>query len=97
MTTRRAIRKRMQKRFRVGDVVTWGHGLVSHRVIAVHANGVVVDTTSTGIGRSDDLGRLVMLIEFAPGSHSHRCPGPPRHSDLPPDRPQRRRVGVEEA
>lgn len=86
MTTRRAIRKRMRRKFRVGDVVTWGHGFIAHRVIAVHADGVVVDTTSVGIGRLDDEGRRVMLIEFAPGSRSYRCPGPPRHSDLEPDK-----------
>jgi hypothetical protein len=86
MATRRAIRKRMRNKFQVGDVVTWGHGLVSHRVIAVQPSGVVVDTTSAGVGRSDDAGRLVMFIEFASGSRSDRCPGPPRHSNLEPDR-----------
>ena len=75
--TRRAIRKRLRRKFRAGDLVTWGLGLVWHPVLRVERLGVVVDTTSSGVGRQED-GRLVMLIEFAPGSRSRRCPGPPR-------------------
>lgn len=84
MPTRRAIRKSMRGKFRVGDVVTWGRGVLAHRVLWVVDLGVWVDTTSTGLGRPMD-GRLAMLIEFAPGSKSWRCPGPPRHSNLIPD------------
>ena len=85
MPTRRAIRKKATNKFAVGDVITWGLGLVAHRVIGVTARGVIVDTTSSGYGRLSD-GRRTLMIEFAPGSRSNRCPGPPRHSDLEPDR-----------
>lgn len=42
----RAQRKRARKQFAVGDVVTWGTGLISHRVVEVTDRGCVVDVTS---------------------------------------------------
>ncbi len=78
MSTRRATRKKMATKFAIGDLVTWGNGSVSHPVVAVVPTGVIVDTTSSGFGAHDKQGRLTMLIEFAPSSRSHRCPGPPR-------------------
>ena len=42
----RAERKKAQKQFKVGDVVTWGSGTISHRVVAVTERGVVVDVTA---------------------------------------------------
>lgn len=42
----RAQRKKAMKAFKVGDVVTWGDGLCSHRVVEVTVRGVVVDVTS---------------------------------------------------
>ena len=42
----RAQRKKAQKQFKVGDVVTWGGASCSHRVVEVTARGVVVDVTS---------------------------------------------------
>ena len=76
--TRRAERKRLRRKFKVGDLVTWGAGRVAHPVIDVTALGVVVDSTASGFGHADRHGRLTMLIEFAPGSRSHHSPGPPR-------------------
>lgn len=84
MPTRRATRKKMRPKFKVGDVVTWDLGLVSHRVIEVRKDGVVVDSTSASYGKIKN-GRRYMLIAFAPASKSKRCPGPPRHSKLKPD------------
>jgi hypothetical protein len=86
MPTRRAVRKKLGKKFQVGDVVTWGYGLISHRVAEVTSTGVYVDTTSQNFGQPIADGRRRMFIEFSPGSKSHRCPGPPRHSELAPDR-----------
>lgn len=42
----RAQRKKAVKQFKVGDVVTWGNGCCSHRVVEVTERGVVVDVTS---------------------------------------------------
>lgn len=78
MPTRKSTRKKMERKFRPGQWVTWGNGSVSHEILSVEKLGVVVDSTSSGFGRPDKQGRLTMLIEFAPGSKSHRCPGPPR-------------------
>jgi len=85
MATRYAIRKKMRRQFKTGDVITWGTGAVAHSVIDVVELGVVVDSTSSGFGRRLRDGRLTLLIEFAPGSKSKRCHGPPRHSSLKPD------------
>ena len=85
MASRRAIRRKMQKKFQPGDVVTWGRGILSHRVLAVRPTGVLVDTTSTGFGRLDASGRRTILVEFSPPSRSNRCPGPPWHATFPPD------------
>lgn len=74
--TRRAARKKLGRKFAVGDLVTWGNRSVSRRVLQVTSKGVIVDTTEDGVG-SRSGGRLTMLIEFAPGSRSRRCPGPP--------------------
>jgi hypothetical protein len=77
----------MRPKFKIGDVVTWGFKRVAHRVIAVTEFGVVVDSTSSDFGAIDDHGRRTMLIEFAPGSKSNRCPGPPiLASHMEPDK-----------
>ncbi len=47
----RAQRKKARRSFHVGDVVTWGDGSWSHRVLEVQAFGVIVDATSAGFGR----------------------------------------------
>lgn len=44
----RAARKKLAKKFKVGDLVTWGSGELSHIVIEVRADGVVVDAASAG-------------------------------------------------
>jgi uncharacterized protein YkvS len=47
----RAQRKKAKRKFKVGDVVTWESGTISHRVIEVQEHGVVVDATSAGYSR----------------------------------------------
>lgn len=42
----RAGRKKAKKRFKPGDVVTWGTGTVAHVIVDVTDRGVVVDVTS---------------------------------------------------
>jgi hypothetical protein len=42
MTSLRAARKKAIRTFKVGDLVTWGHGITSHRVIEVVPLGVFV-------------------------------------------------------
>jgi len=44
----RADRKKNQRRFKVGDEVTWGRGVKSHPILEVHPEGVVVDAASEG-------------------------------------------------
>jgi hypothetical protein len=75
MTTRRAIRKKAVKKFKVGDVVTWGQRRIAHKVIEIDSQGVWVDATSVGLIR--------YFVHFAPGNK--REPGPPEHTDIPPD------------
>lgn len=41
MTTRRAVRKKQRRKFKVGDDVTWGTGALSHEVIEVRRDGLV--------------------------------------------------------
>jgi hypothetical protein len=47
----RAQRKKAKKTFKVGDVVTWGLGLISHRVIEVLEHGVKVDISKSDLAR----------------------------------------------
>ena len=49
--TRRAIQKKLAKKFQVGDVVIWGTKRIAHRIVEVQAHGVVVDSTSTKFGQ----------------------------------------------
>lgn len=74
--TRRAIRKKQTKKFKVGDVVTWGFCWVSHVVTEVTDKGVWVDTTSA------DYYQDRLFLSFAPTGREF---GPPVHSDLKPD------------
>ena len=39
----RAQRKKNKRKFKVGDIVTWGLGVSHHPVLEVHDEGVVVD------------------------------------------------------
>ena len=77
--TLRADRKKLSKKFKVGDVVTWGYGVIAHKVIRVTELGVWVDTSSQpvrGLGNEH-------FVYFAPANG--REPGPPRHFDGPAD------------
>lgn len=44
----RAELKKARKSFKVGDLVTWGHGLVSCRVLEVRTRGVIVGPQPDG-------------------------------------------------
>lgn len=81
MPSRRAIRKKMRKRFHPRDVVTWGIGVRSHRVLEVRPTGILVDT------RSDPSweGPQTLFVEFCPPSRSRWHHGPPWHATSPPD------------
>lgn len=72
--TRRAVRKKLFRRFKVGDLVTWGSGQVSHPVVEVTRMGVVVDASSIGWTSR-------LLVEFAPGARGRGHRGPPRFPD----------------
>lgn len=48
----RAQRKKAKKSFKVGDVVTWGLGLISHRVVEVLEHGVKVDISKSELAKS---------------------------------------------
>ena len=96
----RAKRKKAQKYFKVGDVVTWGLEATSHRVIEVTTMGVIVDVTSCANddpniecwARKLSDGRFSVLVLFdgnAPACGLHRVlgvqRGPVKLSDMPPD------------
>ena len=40
----RADRKKMAKKFRIGDIVTWGRGIIDAEVVEVSHDGLYVDT-----------------------------------------------------
>jgi hypothetical protein len=99
----RAQRKKAMKSFKVGDVVTWGHGITAHQVVEVCQKGVVVDVTSCDddplIGcwaRKQPDGRYFVTVLYDGNTQCTgiRCrfrklgidAGPPRHSDLEPDK-----------
>lgn len=47
----RAQRKAQMRKIKVGDVVTWGLRKLSHPVLEVRPDGVVVDAASAGFPR----------------------------------------------
>lgn len=101
---KRAERKREMKRFKVGDVVTWGNGALSHRVVEVNQRGVVIDVSSCtdanlwAAKQPDDRFFLLVLFDGNTQCNSMRCrfreyavtQGPVRHSDDAPDKVQPR-------
>jgi hypothetical protein len=90
----RAERKKAQRVFKVGDVVTWGVGSIAHRVVQVTPEGIFVDVTSQkdadryAIRQPD--GRYWLLVLYDGNMRrwdAYRAGatrGPPRHSDLDP-------------
>ena len=83
--TRRAIQKKLTKKFQVGDVVTWGNKRIAHRIVEVQAKGVLVDSTSAKFGQSQRDGRLLTFIPFVPVHKYGIDVGPPEHTDMKPD------------
>lgn len=78
----RAERKKAMKQFNVGDVVTWGHGSISHRVVAVTERGVIVDVTACSKDERNHIdvwavkqpdGRYFLLVLY---DHNMQGPGP---------------------
>jgi hypothetical protein len=88
VATNRAVRKKLGKKFKVGDVVTWGLRVIAHRVVKLDAAGVFVDTTSADIGVRQKDGRLWMLVPFVPVRAYGYAEGPPEHTDMIPDQPK---------
>lgn len=88
----RAERKKARRSFKVGDVVTWGDGCISHVVVEVKTEGLVVDTSSGTFGAIQPDGRRHMLVLFdrnmriSEGYHTATSKGPPRHSENEPDK-----------
>src|SRR6188474_2721607 len=97
---KRAQRKAIKKHFKVGDVVTWGTGSVSHRVVVVTDRGVVVDVTSQSSPEAwaslQPDGRYFLLVLFDSNMQGSgpQCrfrehgvtAGPVRHSTEEPDK-----------
>jgi hypothetical protein len=44
----RAVRKKMRRRFKVGNMVTWGLKVVANRVVEVTDDGLLVDASKDG-------------------------------------------------
>jgi len=88
----RAERKKARRSFKVGDVVTWGTGILSHVVVEVKEEGLIVDTTSDDFGARQPDGRKHVLVLFDTnirkyeGYFTATSKGPPRHSDAEPDK-----------
>lgn len=74
-----AERKKLKRQFKVGDVVTWGLGRVSHRIIEVKEHGVIVDAISEGYG--------LLFVSFDKNNRNRSGRGPVRHSLNKPDSP----------
>lgn len=70
--SRRAEVKELRRTVKVGDVVTWGSGATSHRVVEARLDGVVVDVTSchdaASWSRRQPDGRYFLFVPF----HSSR-------------------------
>lgn len=82
--TRRATQKKLKKKFKVGDVVTWGHKQIAHRIVEVQAKGVVVDSTASGFGQPQGGGRLFLFVPFVPVRRYGVDLGPPEHTAMKP-------------
>lgn len=81
--SRRAIRKKLSRKFQVGDVVTWGYAVTAHRVTEVTSRGLWVDSTSTGFGERKEGDRLWTFVTFT--REDCHWKSPPRHTDRKPD------------
>ncbi len=81
-----AERKRMHHLFKVGDVVTWGRGTVSHRIVEVREHGVVLDTTSVDFGELQSDGKRFHYVAFDNNNRDPNGRGPIRHSKDVPDK-----------
>jgi hypothetical protein len=79
-----AIRKKLAKKFKVGDIVTWGYRRVAHRIIEVCRDGVYVDSTSSNCGELMRDGRRRLLVPYI-ARRRRGVDGPPEHTTLPPD------------
>ncbi len=73
---KRALRKKLRRKFKVGDVITWGRGVVSHRILKVLEHGVVVDATMAGFGH--------LYVAYDKNNTNPSGRGPIRHSDAKP-------------
>lgn len=71
---KRAERKKLQKQFNVGDVVTWGTGAVAHRIIEVKETGVIVDARSIGFG--------MLFVSYDKNNRDGCGRGPVRHCNM---------------
>lgn len=38
--------RRLKKKIKIGDVVTWGRGILYHKVIEIRGNGILVDVSN---------------------------------------------------
>ena len=83
--SRRALQKKLAKKFQVGNVVTWGHKRIAHRIVEVQAQGVIIDSTSAKFGKPQRDGRLFTFIPFIPVRRHGMDIGPPEHTDMKPD------------
>lgn len=83
--SRRAIQKKLVKKFKVGDVVTWGNKLIAHRVTMVCRDGVYVDSTATNYGEPMRDGRRRVFVPYVTRRQHGIDIGPPEHTTMSPD------------
>lgn len=82
---KRAERKRLKKTYKVGDLITWGSGELSHRVVEVQEHGVIVDVTGTEgaeiwAKRQKDGRHYHLFVAFDRNNRSRSGRGPIRHA-----------------
>jgi hypothetical protein len=91
--SKRAERKKAQKHFKVGDVVTWGACVVAHRIAEVTEDGVLVDITSQEdahfLASKVVDGKYLLFVSFDRNNRSRSGRGPVCHTDMEPDKPPR--------
>lgn len=82
--SKKAELKRLHKKFKVGDLITWGNGSVSHLIVASRPNGVVVDVTSQKdaeyYGRKQSDGRYFLFVSFTKNNRNRSGRGPIRYA-----------------
>ncbi len=90
-SVQRAERKKWQKTFKVGDLVTWGNGMAEHPVVEVCETGVKVDVTyeqnADHFGKKQPDGRIFLFVSYDANNRNRSGRGPIRLAKMVPAKP----------